>query len=99
MSERTVDLSAIAYGMAEMHAALAKEMGYPGWTYRDIPWVTPDVWDKFFDIAGQENCKIIITTRQGDDRCRGQVLISPVGMARLQAHAAPPQPQQMESGR
>jgi hypothetical protein len=86
MSEK--DLSADATALDNMFIAMAKDLGLPGWTYRDISWVTPDVWNQFLDIVGMENCKILAKSTDGNKRCRGQVLISPDGMSRLRAAIA-----------
>lgn len=81
------DLSAFLEGMREVHAAMAEELGCPDWTYRDIPWVTSEVWGQLFDIAGEGNCKIVAMSRMGSN-CRGQILISPAGMESLHVRAA-----------
>ena len=60
-----------------------------GWQYRDIPWCTPAVWDEFLEIAGEGNYHVLARTTMPGRGKRGQVLISPEGMARFKGRSAP----------
>lgn len=55
-----------------------------GWVYRDTPGkFSFEIWDKFLSLIGEENYRILAMS-EGDDWKRGQLLISPDGLARLQ---------------
>ena len=64
-----------------------------GWKYRDIPKLSPQMWDYFTQILGEENfvCLTISEYFHDDELVakRGQILISPVGMENLARHIAP----------
>lgn len=68
--------------LREMDNAMADTCGLPGWTYRDLPRMVPELFYKFIDIAGHENLHWITMANYGD-QLRGQVLISPDGMKNL----------------
>lgn len=58
-----------------------------GWTYKDTAWTTYEVWDEFIQIVERNNIKILAQSKF-PDRTRGQLLISPIGMQRLEDFAA-----------
>lgn len=68
--------------LREIDDAMAEECGMPGWTYRDLPRMVPELFYKFIEIAGHENLHWITMANYGDT-LRGQVLISPDGMKNL----------------
>lgn len=59
-----------------------------GWTYRDLPRMTQEAFDKFLGVLGEENARFLTFARYPDGAVRGQLLLSPAGMERLVAHAA-----------
>lgn len=61
------------------YAELAESLGKPGWTYRDVPRMVPELFYKFIEIVGEENLHWLAMSNYGDT-LRGQVLISPDGM-------------------
>lgn len=70
-----------------MYAELAKSMGKEGWSYKDLPNMTKEYFDKFKEIVGEGNIEFITyATRTWPDNSvtyRGQVLISPQGMENI----------------
>jgi len=72
---------------------MAKALGKPGWTYRDLPRMTPELMEKFQEVAGDENLHWITfaqytkNTEDGINSVRGQVLISPEGVINLSTYA------------
>jgi hypothetical protein len=66
-------------------------MGKPDWSYRDLPKVTTEVFQAFVDHVGEENLFWITKasyepkdSNDGPTLVRGQVLISPEGMKRVE---------------
>lgn len=61
-----------------------------GWVYRDLPtWLSMDMKARLFNTIGVENTVILAAserTIEGVKYWRGQLLISPVGMARIKAY-------------
>lgn len=68
-------------------SSLAESLGRPGWQYRDLPRLSPDLMAQFKALIGEENLFWVTYADYGDSQ-RGQVLISPDGLARITAHAA-----------
>ncbi len=64
------------------YAEMAESLGKPGWTYKDLPRMGPELFYKFIEIAGDENLHWITMANYGYT-LRGQVLISPDGMKNL----------------
>jgi hypothetical protein len=62
---------------------IAEECGKPDWTYKDLPRMVPELFYTFIEIVGEENLHWITMANYGDT-LRGQVLISPVGMEKLE---------------
>lgn len=65
--------------IAECDAKMSKSAGKPGWKYKDLPRMVPELFYKFIEIVGQENLHWLAVANYGDT-LRGQVLISPDGM-------------------
>lgn len=79
--------------MDKAHAGLAESMGKPGWTYRDIRWLTIDLWTQLVELTGEDNIRFIAGSERVTDNGtmrRGQVLISPEGMRRIREHPSAP---------
>lgn len=72
-----------------MEEGLQKEMNLPGWKYRDIPWMTEELWNLFIDTLGLGNYVLVASTSgkhpEHGNICRGQFMIGPQGMANLEA--------------
>ena len=68
------------------YADLAEQMGKPGWKYRDLPRMTPETLNMLVMIIGEENIEWITHASYDDGSCRGQILISPLGMDALGAY-------------
>jgi hypothetical protein len=68
--------------LKEIDDAMAEACGMPGWTYKDLPRMVPELFYKFIEIVGHENLHWIAMSNYGDT-LRGQVLISPDGMEKL----------------
>lgn len=66
----------------EAHKELATELGFPGWTFRDLPRMSLDVYEKLINVIGIDNIHYLAQTVSGDT-IRGQVLISPDGISNL----------------
>lgn len=66
----------------DAYSELAEEVGKPGWVYRDLPRMVPELFYKFVELVGEENLHWLTMANYGDT-LRGQVLISPVGMEKL----------------
>lgn len=91
MSE-TQDIGAmLAEARKSMSDGLGKELGLEGWHYRDLPNMTPDAWRKLEGIIGPKNVTRVTWAKRtwpdGATTERGQVMISPEGIANLTAHA------------
>ena len=69
-----------------------------GWVYRDLPRMSPQMFDLFIEIVGEENTAWLTVADYGDSK-RGQLLISPAGIERLKAHVTPSKPNQIEATR
>lgn len=66
----------------------AKAMDAPeGWTYRDLPNMLPEFWTRLIDWIGVDEYKLLTfaerTWPDGMTTVRGQMLISPIGLANL----------------
>lgn len=59
------------------------ELMEKGWVYRDLPRTSPEIFDEFAKIAGDANLKWLAKADYGTSK-RGQVMISPEGIKRLQ---------------
>lgn len=55
-----------------------------GWVYRDLPRLSPGVFDDFVKAAGEENIRWLTLADYGTSK-RGQLFISPKGMENLAA--------------
>lgn len=53
-----------------------------GWFYRDVPWTTVANFDRLLGIIGDGHFVVLASTK-GNGLTRGQVLVSPEGMARV----------------
>lgn len=53
-----------------------------GYVYRDLPKMSPEYFDKFVELVGEENI-VWITLAMYRDSKRGQLLISPEGQKRI----------------
>ncbi len=73
--------------MQEIHDGAGESLGQPGWVYRSIPWCTRDAMNMLIDIIGEGNMQWLAMTTRNEDDVRGQVLISPDGLANLTRHA------------
>lgn len=58
-----------------------------GWQYLDLPRMTPEWFDKFITIAGEENIVWLTMANYGETR-RGQILLSPKGQQRFSEYTA-----------
>lgn len=56
-----------------------------GWIYRDLPRMSHEYFDKFVELVGEENIAWITLADYGFTK-RGQLLISPTGMANISAY-------------
>lgn len=56
-----------------------------GWVYRDLPRMSPEAFDLFTQIVGDENMRWLTFADYGKSK-RGQVFISPAGIDRMRAH-------------
>ena len=70
--------------------SLPETLGFPDWTYKDLPRMTPEVKDDFVAMIGEENIQWITFADYDDGSVRGQVLLSPVAMAILEKAATNP---------
>lgn len=79
--------------LADLHAALEQAIvdgltqdpsmaAYRTWHYRDLPRMTPELMETFIGVVGEENMKWLTFADYGDSQ-RGQLLISPQGMANI----------------
>ena len=63
-----------------------------GWKYRDLPKLSPEMWDYLISIIGEENYVCLTIAEHFEDSQliakRGQLLISPTGMENLARHIA-----------
>lgn len=65
-----------------------------GWQYRDIPNLSPKMWDYLFSMIGNENEHYVFLSTSSIERNgelwakRGQILISPIGMENLASSVA-----------
>lgn len=69
---------------------LPKSLGFPEWTYKDLPRMTPEVKDDFVSMIGEENIQWITFADYDDGSVRGQVLLSPTAMAIIEKAATNP---------
>lgn len=67
--------------------SLPESMGFPDWTYKDLPRMLPSVKDEFVALVGEDNIKWITFADYDDGSVRGQVLLSPVAMAAIEKMA------------
>ena len=79
--------------------------GTVGWAYKDVPRMSLEIWETFLAILGEGNYKILAVSSgaghyapkedgspgwEGDEQWqRGQLLVSPEGMANAIAWAGP----------
>ena len=70
--------------------SLPEELGFPDWTYKDLPRMIPSVKDEFVALVGEENIKWITFASYDDGSVRGQVLLSPTAMAIVEKTATSP---------
>lgn len=69
---------------------LPESMGFPDWTYKDLPRMLPSVKDEFIALVGEDNIKWITFANYDDGSVRGQVLLSPTAMAIVEKTATSP---------
>lgn len=74
----------------EIAKSLPASMGFPDWTYKDLPRMIPSVKDEFIALVGEENIKWITFANYDDGSVRGQVLLSPTAMAIVEKTATSP---------
>ena len=67
--------------------SLPESMGFPDWTYKDLPRMLPSVKDEFISLVGEDNIKWITFANYDDGSVRGQVLLSPIAMAAIEKMA------------
>lgn len=72
---------------AEAEQSLAKSLGKPDWTYRDLPRMHPENLDSLVQIIGEDEIYWITMAEYGDGSVRGQILISPLGMKALEMYS------------
>lgn len=59
-----------------------------GWIYKDLPKMLPALWDELMGVIGEGNYRLLTMAeyRRGDQTLvRGQILISPSGIANIRA--------------
>ena len=59
-----------------------------GWVYKDTPKALESVWREFLAVLGEGNYKLLSEAtykRDGVVLCRGQLMISPKGIANAEA--------------
>ncbi len=63
---------------------------HPDWYYKDVALTTKTAWLELFDIIGHGNYKILVFSERvgpdGEQLCRGQIMVSPVGMNNAAKH-------------
>lgn len=65
---------------------MTEELSAKGWTYRDMPRVTPEVFAEYLEIVGAENVKFLTFATyksESGEAVRGQHMISPQGVKNL----------------
>lgn len=72
--------------LPESEPVKGKTLYADGWVYRDLPRMTRDALDALLDIIGEDNVEWLSFADYGG-AYRGQVMISPDGMARLKQRA------------
>ena len=72
---------------AEAEQSLAKSLGKPDWTYRDLPRMHPEALDSLIQIIGEDEIFWITSAEYKDGSVRGQILISPLGMKALEMYS------------
>lgn len=84
--------NAFADLMLAEQEAMREATGLKDWHYRDLPQLAPEFFDQFIELCGKDNLRWITVAQRpwpdGSITKRGQVMISPDGMARLAAHNA-----------
>jgi hypothetical protein len=58
-----------------------------GWVYKDLPRMSYEYFDKFVAIVGDDNIKWLTMADYGNAK-RGQLFISPEGIARIRNHVS-----------
>lgn len=53
-----------------------------GYAYKDLPRLTPEYFEKFIELVGEDNIVWLTFADYGDTK-RGQILISPAGLDRI----------------
>ena len=79
-----------------MEEEMRKTFGLPDWSYKDIPWITYELFNELIETIGSNNIRIISGSRMqrktsdGDfeDCVRCSAMISPEGMERLKNEIA-----------
>lgn len=71
----------------DIHGQIATDLGFPGWTYRDLPFMTTQIMDKLIELVGRDEIYFITHMRDTNDYVRGQVLFSPLAIERMKAHS------------
>jgi hypothetical protein len=69
---------------------LPASMGFPDWTYKDLPRMTRPLLDEFIQLVGEENIKWITFADYDNGSVRGQVILSPTAMAAIEKTATQP---------
>ena len=82
------ELNQLAMMMDEAMKSLPASMGFPDWTYKDLPRMTPELKDEFVELIGEENIKWITFAEYDDGSVRGQVILSPIAMAAIEKTAS-----------
>lgn len=59
-----------------------------GWVYRDLPQMAPEYFAQLIELIGADNIAWITRATYANGYQRGQMLVSPDGMARVRAHNA-----------
>lgn len=65
------------------------QLDLPGWSYRDLPQMTVELFERFIELAGEDNLRWLTVAErvwEGNTTKRGQVMISPKGMQNIRDH-------------
>lgn len=69
----------------EIPEPTGEDFGKPGWTYKDLPRMTPEIMKSFKELIGIENAHWLTFADYGTS-VRGQLLISPQGIQNITNH-------------
>ncbi len=69
-----------------LETELPAKLGKPDWTYRDLPQMLSAFMTGFIELVGEENLHWITRASYPNGMERGQVLISPAGMERIEQY-------------